>query len=128
MHSNEEDVKKILGSPTKGNIDSYLLKDVSVIFRYSRGACKEGWNVKKGVIINITIIPYDKPKLSDLALDMNLFSIERYGHLPDMLHYVNRKEGVSYAVLDDMVTQIIYSPSEEDEQRRCKIKRAVPKN
>ena len=47
--------------------------------------------------------------------------------LPDITLYVNKRDGVTYKVVNDEVTEVFFSPSVGDEKLKCKTESAKPK-
>ncbi|MBL8206899.1 MAG: hypothetical protein JNM09_21885 [Blastocatellia bacterium] len=122
LHSTQKDVERLLGSSDKKGYGSYIMEDMSVTIIYGSGICKEGWEVTKGTVLRITVFLKKRLTLSELSLDLSLYSKERDGHLPDISLYVNNREGITYKVMGDEVTQINYVPSEQDKNLKCRAR------
>lgn len=95
------DVKRIWGV-TKCETTTYYLRDANVSISFSKYPCgiklPEVWNDPVGTVIQMTVYPKIKPKLTDLHIDESQFEKTRDLHLPDIIHYTNKEEGFSFTV------------------------------
>jgi len=121
LHSSEADVRKKIGMPNGGPLVQYKLEDVNVDFNFSSGPCNEGWNVPAGAVLEIIVnVKKNRPQLSGLNLDMRQYEKSSDPELLDISYYVNKKLGITYVIWRAEVNSIYYSPSEDDNNLKCK--------
>ena len=114
LHSRCADVKRILGIARCENVNN--LDGEIVNISYSEKPCADGWNVPKGTVITINVIPKKKPALTSLKLDMNEYQkvvVTPYDQ-PSVTHYVNAEEGVDLTIWDGEVESITYFHTAKD--------------
>jgi len=122
LHSNCEDVKRLLGY-SSCKADSYDLDAESVFILFSEKQC-DGypikWNVPIGTVLSIDISPKVKPRLSDIIGDRNCFNQTRDQHLPNIVYYTNKEEGLTLLALPNGdVGGFFYGPTAKDLSLRC---------
>jgi hypothetical protein len=123
LHSTRAEVLEKLGPPHGAGEGGYIFEDVSLSFVYSSKPCAGGWSVPVGTVLWFTVgIRKDRPKISELNLDLSQYEKRKDGHQPNITYYQNKKQGVTYVVYPDgEVTSIDYGPSEDDEKLKCEI-------
>lgn len=125
LQSTRADVEKLLGRSTERSYGAtYDLGDEAVTFEYSSCRCckpiENRWNVREYTVIRIRISAAVKPLFSGLKIDRAKFEKVDDSHLPDVLYFRNRDEGVSFEVQDDVVITTEYGPSAKDDKAlRC---------
>jgi|SRR6185437_1879841 len=125
LHSKRVDVERLLG-PALGSCHcEYKFGGDNVSVQYSEEPCagEPAWNVPRDTVINISVYPHDKPKVSELDLDFN-----KYVKVPDKeiigaYDYVNDKDGVTLSVDGGFVNGFYYTPKKRDQRMRCQSKR-----
>lgn len=109
LHSNREEVERILGSPTGSCTDvcHYQTKTESVFVRYSAERCAQGeanpLNVSPNTVISVTVFSEAKPRLRDLKLNIRKFTRTKNPELRGYATYTNAETGVSYEVSDQQL-------------------------
>src|SRR6476646_8160418 len=71
LHSRCADVKRVLRIARCENLNR--LDGEIVNISYSERPCADGWNVPRGTIIAIEVIPKKKAALTDLKIDMKKY-------------------------------------------------------
>jgi hypothetical protein len=74
----------------------------------------------------IIAYPKTKPLLSDLGLDLQTYKRTSDCN-PGSFHYTEEKDGISYALDGDVVSEIIYYPNAEDKRRLSQCRPALSK-
>jgi hypothetical protein len=99
--SSKAEVRSILGKPESDghSIDFFVLPDFKVIVEYSTGRCPGNGarsNVRKGIVVNILVLPMKIVKFEDLKLDASFVR----GAVEDDLSvdYTNDTRGISCLV------------------------------
>ncbi|MGH9842126.1 MAG: hypothetical protein ACREEM_25510 [Blastocatellia bacterium] len=120
LESTKEQVEKLLGAPNNGPEGAYSLEEATINFTYSSGHCKENWNVPKDTVIRIVVsLKKNRPKLSDLNLSLSKYKMRVDRELPDVRYYTKLSDGVTLVVIGDEVKQVLYYPSENNENLKC---------
>jgi hypothetical protein len=138
LHSNRDDVERLLGSPSIMRNDRYTYNtdNETVTVRYSKGACKGGedeWNVPGEIIIEFWVNPIPTFETRQLRLDERRFQRQESPPLPEnigkMLTYTDDANGVIVRASQngavERVSSIAYSPSKKDEKLRCAVIKSV---
>ena len=100
----------------------YPSEEVSIEF--SKGGCDvefSPWNVPRDVVLNVWVTPTLLLDTSGLNLNQKDYMKIRDEHRPQIVHYLNRREGIEYSVDEETHTVGIvkYLPSAADEPLRC---------
>jgi hypothetical protein len=122
LHSTRADVERLLGTSTTQCGCSYYLDDMNIFFKYSPGDCKSGrgvWDVPAETVVWITVIPKERPKLSDLKIDENRFKKKQTGHIKEEFDYCDEENGLTITVYEGVVQEFIYGPTAKDQHLRC---------
>jgi hypothetical protein len=129
LHSTKEDAEKILGAPKREGIAYfYETEKEKVTISYSRGQCAENksskWNVTKGTIISIMVVPKEPLFASTFVKDLQQFERGKVPHMEGAFYYRKKDNSISFEtrVLPDneeRITDILYSPSEKESKLRC---------
>jgi len=120
LHSTKADVIKLLGEPNLKVDGGYNLPDVTVNFIYSTQPCELGWNVPVGTVLRILVsLKKDRPKLSELDIDLTKYKKKVHGELPDITDYINDEEGILLEVQQGEVRLIWYDPAAKDNHLKC---------
>lgn len=129
LHSSRIDVEKILGPPrpeSKGlDASTYETGSEKVFVLYSPGPCNatasNGWNVPRGTVIEVSVEPKGKTKLSDFKLDASKFEKKRDPEVLDYTSYTDDENGISITVntVDGVVVRISYWPRSKENYLRC---------
>lgn len=129
LHSTRIDVEKILGPPrpeSKGrDASTYETRSGKVFVLYSTGPCNttisNGWNAPRGTVIEVSVEPKGKPKLSDFKLDPSKFEKKQDPEVLDYTYYADDENGISITVntVQDVVVRISYRPKFKDNYLRC---------
>jgi hypothetical protein len=118
LRSTRADVEQMLGPSAYGGGYAYETPNERVFFTYSSGECHENetWKAPRDTVVMIIAYPKTKPLLSELRLDLKTYKRTSDCN-PGSFHYTKEKEGISYAVDGDVVSEIIYYPNGEDKRR-----------
>jgi hypothetical protein len=133
LHSTRADVERLL---KKTNPECqqcvYVTEEVSVVVVYSSGsACgkeeSNRWNVPHDTVISLTVY-YKNPRLkfADLKIDESKFEKETTAHLPGVVYYTNRDEGMHIEVIGGAAQSITYFYRAKDKNLLCSD--AAPNN
>ena len=128
MSSTRTDVEKLLGeSKFRGYFGMYEVEDgVLHVDYYPFDACTEAdadLRVPQWTVVEITYEPSNRVTLVDLKLDLKKFRKRRESpDVPDLISYVNEKEGVAYTIdsNDNTLNSVRYFPGKRYEGLRCK--------
>jgi hypothetical protein len=128
LRSTRADVERMLGLSSYGGGYAYETPNERVFFTYSSGECNEfrTWNAPRDTVVMIISYPKTKPLLSDLRLDLKRYKRTSDCN-PGSFHYTEEREGISYAVDGDVVSEIIYYPNGEDKRRMSQCRPNLPK-
>lgn len=126
MRSTREDVEKLLGqSEYRGFDASYTVEDgmLSVTY-YPFSHCAEpgaDLNVPQWTVVELTYEPDNPQRLADLHLDLKRFRKKHESFdVPDLISYVNNKEGVDYTFqADNTLSSVRYFPGRRYDSFRC---------
>jgi hypothetical protein len=122
LHSTCEDVKRLLGHASC-KADSYDLENESVFILFSEKHCDGDsirWNVPAGTVLSIDVNPKIKPRLADIIGNLERFTQTRDQHLPDIVYYTDKKEGLTLQVFPNgEVGSFFYGPAAKDNNLRC---------
>ena len=127
LRSTRTDVERLLGTPPVGrnNDDAvvYHTENEDVLVRYSTGRCIEKWDVPRDTILYIQVFPKNKPKFSELRLDISKYKKIPDPELPDYSYYDNEEEGFELNVhtVQGLVHIFIYYPPAKDDKLRCSV-------
>lgn len=126
LHSTRADVERLLGGPTMDRSDTvvYEYPSEEVSIEFSKGGCDvefSPWNVPRDVVLNVWVTPTLLLDTSGLNLNQKDYMKIRDEHRPQIVHYLNRREGIEYSVDEETHTVGIvkYLPSAADEPLRC---------
>ncbi|MDX6610932.1 MAG: hypothetical protein QOD75_118 [Blastocatellia bacterium] len=127
LHSRRDDVERVLGPSTSGNI--HKLKDMVVVVTYTDGPCEKcwpsGWNVPTGTVVSISIRPVHELTLSDVGFDLKTFEKTKNGEIEGVEFYTNENEGITitYRVFEQAIETISYGPAKRDYKLACPASR-----
>jgi hypothetical protein len=126
LKSTQADARRILGSSMKDveGVSVYKSADVIAVITYQLETCDShmgkfgfGWNVPKGSIGVIGLIPLTRQTIEDYGVRSS-FKEEKHGG--GFVYYSNDAEGLRVETLDGLVTNVTYLPtSKEDESLGC---------
>ena len=129
LHSTRVDVEKILGPPrpeSKGlDASTYKTGSDRVFVLYSTGPCdvtpSNGWNAPRGTVIQVSVEPNLKPKLSDFKLDPSRFKKNRDPEVLDYAYYTDDENGISITVnmIEGVGVSVSYWPTSKENYLRC---------
>jgi len=126
MHSTREDVEKLLGqSQYRGFNASYTVEDGTLrVVYYPFNQCTEpdaDLRVPQWTVVELTYEPDNPTRLADLHLDLKKFRKKRESFdVPDLISYVNNKEGVDYTFqADNTLSSIRYFAGKPYDYLRC---------
>jgi hypothetical protein len=124
LHSTRADVARILGTPPpeKNHPDAVVYKQEheDVLVRYSTGECIEKWNVPRDTVIFIHVFPKQRPKFSELRLDVSKYRKYLEPELPEYSNYDNEEEGFQVNVDGEgLVELFVYYWKAKDTNMRC---------
>jgi len=121
LHSTKADVERLLGTSTSPCDCSYSLEDVTVHFVYSLGECENGWRVPKDTVVRISVsLKNNRPKFSEMNIDLSQYEKIEDKELPGILYYKNETAGHMLVVKHGgEVTGIDYIPSTKYKHLRC---------
>src|SRR5438067_805780 len=118
--SKRTDVEKLLGLPTAdskaADAAEYKTRTERVFILYSTGPCSaqpsNGWNVPAGTVIEISVEPIPKTRISDLKLDAARFAKIRDPEVLFLTYYTSEEQGLSIEVNTDdgLVNKFRYLP------------------
>ena len=122
-HSTCEDAKRILGID-KCQTSYYDLKDERIHIFFAESNCDSHptgkWNVPIGTVLEITVYPKVKQRLSDLGVDLSKYTKERDLVEADWFNYWNREDGFYFTVgPDEKVLELTYFGASKDNYLRC---------
>lgn len=130
LHSTRADVERLIGKPNF-KYDLYDFENERVFILYSSKPCTEGlqgsWNVPRDTVIQVSVAPKEKLRLSDLQIDFS-----KYERVEDPLtkihiYYTNKEEGIRYVVFegggedDGKILNTYYEPAATDASLRCPV-------
>jgi len=121
LRSTCADVKRILGVTRCENVIKAEGETINI--SYSEKPCVDGWNVPKGTVIDIRVIPKRKSALTDLNLDLNKYQkvvvipYDRHDQ-SGTVHYWNAEDGVDLEIWDGKVESMTYFPTAKDDHLR----------
>lgn len=123
LHSTREDVERLIGRPTESNGITYDLKTERVSIFYSDSACVKGWpygwNVKRGVVVDILVYLQTRVTLDQLGIDLTNYTKTTNVRLGGT-DYTNKNDGVSIGVKDNGEVEVIqYQPAAKDKHLLC---------
>lgn len=123
LHSTRADVEKLLGKPKpeKSSCCRYETPEGNVSVDYSVSRCKEGWNVPKDTVLNLSVSPnsYIGKSFVDLKLDKSKFSLTTddafYGT------WTNAEQGLQYyfSNVSKELISVNHIPKKSDNNLRC---------
>jgi len=132
LHSTRMDVEKILGAPrpnSKGlDASTYETSSERVFVLYSTGPCNatpsNGWNAPRGTVIEVSVEPNVKPKISGFNLDPNKFEKKQDPEVLDYTNYTDDENGISITVntVEGVVVRTSYWPTSKENHLRCSRK------
>jgi len=134
LHSDRRNVEEVLGRPesSSNGVDVYTTENERVTVRYSSGVCGDTnvqWDVRLGIVLEVTVTPLLGFLLEKLDLDLSLFKRQSLGRLPEipqpreLVSYVNNKDGITIRSKQvngnaEEVVSITYAPSSQDNKLR----------
>lgn len=127
MRSTREDVEKLLGhSPHRGYSATYTVENGTLQveyypFKYCEPQSDADLRVPQWTVVEITYIPDNPPKLTDLKLNLRKFRRQKESSdAPDLISYISNKEGVDYTFqADNTLNDIRYFPGKRYDSLRC---------
>jgi hypothetical protein len=126
IKSTQEEVEKIIGKPESKDSPFYRTKNERIMVLYSTGNCNikpsNGWNIEKGKVIRISVIPTVKPKFSDYKFDKSKYYHYVDPHISFVTTYTNKEDGVGFSVNTDSgeIEGFYYFPKSKDDYLICK--------
>jgi hypothetical protein len=122
LHSTCEDVRRLLGHASC-KADSYDLENENVFISFTKKHCDGDsvkWNVPAGTVLSIDVNPKIKPRLADVIGDETRYTQSRDPHLPDIVYYADKEEGLTLQVFPNGdVGSFFYGPTAKDHYLRC---------
>ena len=129
LHSTRAEVEKLLGPPrpeSKGiDAATYQTPSEKVFVLYSTGPCRakpnNGWNAPRGTVVELSVEPTVKSKLTELKLDESKYSKKRDPELPDYTYYRDDEDGIRITVntAEGVVVSFSYGPTSKERSLRC---------
>ena len=125
MTSTREDVRRILERSDDGRgFEVYSIDNATIDVFYSYGKCTDefngGWNVTEDIVVELNFTPLTDIKFSSINLNLKKFQkVQESPHVPEIITYINRDEGVGYEVQDGFVSTIRFFPSSKYDKLRC---------
>lgn len=136
LRSKPADVEKLLGQPSRssGYVRLYSLQNYELWINYypfdhcrpSYGKIGE-WNIPEWTVTEVFYVPAGAVAFSSLKVNTKEFrKAHESPHVPDMISYVNDREGVDYTLDSDGQTlhSIRYFPSLRYQRLRCEDKQS----
>lgn len=124
LHSTRADVERLIGKPNFED-DLYDFEKERAFIIYSGDPCTESWNVPRDTVLQISVAPKGKLRLSDLHIDLSKYERVRDPSVQVHTHYVNKEEGIRYEVFEGggeyagTVLSTYYGPAATDANLRC---------
>jgi hypothetical protein len=125
LHSTRVEVERLIGKPNFGD-GLYDFEKERVFILYSGAPCTESsWNVPRDTVIQISVAPKGKLRLSGLHLDLSKYERIRDPSAQVHTHYENREEGIRYQVFEGggggagTILSAYYGPAAADANLRC---------
>ena len=128
LKSTRTDVERLLGKPN--GLGRYEFENERAHIDYAKG-CDQSKNclclVPKDTVISIFVTLESDLKLSELQIDLAKYKKKRSSHLPGIVNFTDKAEGITYTVDedDDEVMHITYLPRQLDCQNLINRVRAV---
>jgi hypothetical protein len=129
LHSNRQDVERVLGSPRRSYAQLYVYENEAerVNVWYSSGKCGRGpdsWRVPADTMTRLEVFPFKSAIFRDLLFDRSKFERRKWTRPDDWVTYSNDADGISIEVADigaDMeeVRSIVYKPKSKDRHLKC---------
>lgn len=126
MISNRSDVRRIFQKTDDGSIfDVFSIKEGTVTISYSFGKCtckvNSGWNIPDDTVVELKFTPLTEVYFSMLKVNLKQFKkIKESPDVPDIITYINSREGVRYVIQPDgLVSTIAYFPATKYDELRC---------
>lgn len=124
LHSTRQDVERLLGPSTEGCHCTYSLGDDNVFIQYSGEPCADvrerGWNVPRDTVINISVYPKVKPRLSAFKIDLTKYKKIADKEIEGVFYLDNEGDGIGMEVDGDTVLGFYYTAAKRDERLRCR--------
>ncbi|HEX7772367.1 MAG TPA: hypothetical protein VF435_08085, partial [Pyrinomonadaceae bacterium] len=137
LHSNRQDVERLLGSrsSSRKTLATYKTEYESVVAKYSDGKCDAqgtNWKVPAGTLIELVVNPNPNFLLRDLHLDSTryerqaVFPSPEINNAPKVWTYIDSSNGIVIRTQsdrgregDEIVVSIKYLPAKRDDRLRC---------
>lgn len=137
LQSKRKDVEALFGSAQSAGETpvTYKTDHESIFAKYSTGKCEPSiydWNVPKGTLIELTVIPNPSFLLRELRLDPSRFQRHEISPVagidpPKVWNYIDTVNGITVRAQssrsggegEELVVSITYQPAKKDEKLRC---------
>lgn len=123
LHSTRQDVERLLGRSNEACRCNYEMGDLKVFVQYSDEKCspfsKDGWDVPLDTVINVSVYPKTRPRLSELKIDLSKYRKTEDQELPGVFYYTNEESGSMIAAEGEAVSGFFYGPAKRDASLRC---------
>ena len=132
LKSTRADVERLLGAAKDNDFPLYYLPEETVVIQYSKCPCSEKcardeWNVPPGTVTRIWVRIKKQIPLADLHIDLAKFKkVQGDYDVEGNFYFINKEEGFSIQVGQDLVMAYIYEPTAKDEHLRCSDKTVKP--
>ncbi len=130
LESNRDDAVKLLAVNSLDFSDAsdyhyltFFTNNTVIKISYSSGKCSdesEDWNVVKGKITKVTVVPKDSIQINDIGIDYSKFRKEEiWGSIKYDYVYHDKSAGIAITTIGDTVEKIIFTPSRKDYPLLC---------
>lgn len=123
LHSTRADVERLLGKPNT-KLAFYDDEEGRAHIIYQSRSCEEnkgeGWNVPLDTVVSIRIDFANTDRaISDFPIDLTRYEKRGGGHVPGVVYYTNRDEGISYETSYGKVRAVEYGGTTANAHLRC---------
>jgi hypothetical protein len=119
LHSNCDDVKRVLGISKCDDVVTYETVAETAYLNFVAKPCLYGLEVPPGTLGSIFIVPKTKLSAVGLPFDLTTFRKSADGHIGDLSHYRNIERGLEVDIKEDgTVVGITYFGSAADDNLR----------
>jgi hypothetical protein len=120
LHATCQDAKRTLGI-SNCTTTTFDLKEAKVSIVFSDGTCASGWKASAGTVVSILVHPKSPLMFSALSLNEARYQRNVDPHLPDVVQYENKDDGVAITVFKDgTVVSLFYGPATVDASLSCR--------
>lgn len=121
LHSSRTDVNRLLGKPEGDCQCIYRTPTEIVAFDYAEAPCKgpiNGWNVPRDTVLEVRTTPISPKTFSELGLNETKY-VKTREEDTGTFYFTDLHAGIRYAVQDNHVVTIGYTPLPGDSNLRC---------